>query len=207
MKEPDAAATDYLIAVEAAIFVVLIVRSETAASLLRGPFLIFFSATAVAALAGGTVHGFFSSGTSRARLALWRLTLVAVGVVAFAAWTIGAILLLPPAAARVVQMTAAIVAAAYIVIVAVVDDRFGIAMAHYLPPAIFLLIAFSASAVGDRRRSALEGVAGLVLTLAAAVVQLRRIALHPVWFNHNATYHVIQGVGLLLIYRAARALV
>ena len=205
MTEPDVAITDYLIALETTIFAALIFRSEPGSDF-RWPFVILFSATAAAALAGGTVHGFFSAQQSVAATALWRTTLLALGLAAYAAWTIGARLLLSEETARTVQIAAAGVAVCYAAIVVAVTDRFWVALVHYLPPVIFLLMAFAASAMREPRPSAISGVAGLVLTLAAAVVQLQRIAIHPVWFNHNATYHVIQAVGLLLIYKAARGL-
>jgi hypothetical protein len=197
MTEPDVAISDYLIAIETAAFAALIVRSGDG-SQFRWPFVIFFGATSAAALAGGTVHGFFSGSRSPLAIGLWRATLLALGVAAYATWTIGAKLLLSPDTACALQAGAAVVAAGYGVIVLAVSDRFWIAVAHYLPPAIFLLVAFAAAGMN------LEGVAGLVLTLAAAVVQMRRIAL--VWLTHNATYHVIQAVGLFLIYRAARGI-
>jgi hypothetical protein len=50
----------------------------------------------------------------------------------------------------------------------------------------------------------LYGVTGLALTFVAAAVQQLRIAIHPVYFNHNALYHVIQAGALLLIFVAAR---
>jgi hypothetical protein len=43
----------------------------------------------------------------------------------------------------------------------------------------------------------------MVLTLVAAVVQQRRIALHPAYFNHNALYHAIQAIALGMIYLGA----
>jgi hypothetical protein len=42
-----------------------------------------------------------------------------------------------------------------------------------------------------------------VLTFVAAAVQYTRVDPHPVYVNHNALYHVIQAVALLLIYRGA----
>jgi hypothetical protein len=43
--------------------------------------------------------------------------------------------------------------------------------------------------------------------LVAALVQRVGLAPHPVYFNHNALYHLLQGVALLLFYLAARRLV
>jgi hypothetical protein len=67
-----------------------------------------------------------------------------------------------------------------------------------------MLAAFAVSAVRTRSGSAFGGLLGMVLTLVAAVVQQRRIALHPTYFNHNALYHAIQAIALGLIYVGAR---
>jgi hypothetical protein len=207
MKEIDVALTDYLIAVEAAVFAWVIFHTSGISTSLRTPFVWFFAATAAAALAGGTVHGFFESPRSFASVALWRSTLLALGVVAFATWAIGARLMLSAETARYVEIAAALLAVAYAIVVLVVDDRFGVAIAHYLPPTLFLLFAFAwvASQRPDNRLSMLTGVAGLVLTFIAAFVQQRSVALHPAYFNHNATYHAMQAVALFLIFWAARS--
>lgn len=206
MTEPDVALTDYLLTIEAAVFAVLVFRSPGTASDLRLPFAVFFGATALSALTGGTVHGFFAGAASTPGVALWRATLVALGVVALAAWAIGARMMLSPDAAGTLQMAAAAIALLYAVVVAGFYDRFSIAIAHYLPPTVFMLIAF-AVAYRQGRPSTLAGSIGLVLTLVAAVVQQQKVAIHPTYFNHNALYHAIQAVGLFLIYWSARALI
>jgi len=191
MTEPDVALTDYLLALESAILALLVWKGEVPENL-QLPFTIFFGATALAAAAGGTVHGFFATGTSKLGVVLWRTTLVALGVTAFAAWMIGARMLLPEAPAYRVQVLAAITAAVYTVVVVAVYDRFWIAIVHYLPPTLFMLAAFVVAAFTSASLSAFSGLLGMVLTLVAAVVQQRKIALHPLYFNHNAFYHAIQ---------------
>jgi hypothetical protein len=205
MKEPAVALTDYFIAAEAALFAWSIAQSPDISSTARTPFIWFFLATAVAAGAGGTVHGFFAAGTLGS-VVLWRLTLLALGVVALMTWTIAARLILSGGSARFVEVAAAVVAAGYAIVILFVDDRFGVAIAHYLPPSLFLLVAFAwaASHRHDGRLWTLTGAAGMVLTFAAAFVQQRGIAVHPAYFNHNATYHAIQAVGLLMIFLGAR---
>ena len=37
-------------------------------------------------------------------------------------------------------------------------------------------------------------------------LQQLRVGIHPVYFNHNALYHAIQGIALVMIYMGARAL-
>lgn len=45
---------------------------------------------------------------------------------------------------------------------------------------------------------------GMVVSLAGAFVQARRIAPHPL-FNHNDLFHVLEMGALYLCYQAARA--
>jgi uncharacterized protein DUF6962 len=37
------------------------------------------------------------------------------------------------------------------------------------------------------------------------VLQQLRVGLHPVWFNHNALYHLLEGIGLAMLFVALRA--
>src|SRR6266700_3934420 len=41
---------------------------------------------------------------------------------------------------------------------------------------------------------------GLALSMLAALLQQARIAIHPVYFDHNALYHVVQALALVLLY-------
>jgi hypothetical protein len=46
----------------------------------------------------------------------------------------------------------------------------------------------------------------VALSFVAAAVQQTETSLHPLYFNHNALYHLIQAFALLLIFLAARGL-
>jgi hypothetical protein len=48
-------------------------------------------------------------------------------------------------------------------------------------------------------------VAGILVSFLAALVQQSGLALHPS-FNHNDLYHVVQMVGMVLLYRGASLL-
>lgn len=204
MTEPDVTLTDYGIALECAILAGLLHRRAAGRGDLRRFFVLFFAASGLGALAGGTVHGFFLHDDSLAAAALWRAALLALGVTAFAAWSIGARLLLAGTAARIVQALAALELAAYAVVVVVFDQRFLVAIVNYAPAVAFLALSFL---VAYRRQGGgplVAGLAGLLLTAAAAVVQRRGISLHPTLFNHNALYHVIQMIAFVLIFQAGR---
>ena len=101
-------------------------------------------------------------------------------------------------------MAAAFVLAVYIMVVVAVSDRFWVAIVHYLPPTLLMLAAFATAALRNQTRPAWAGLTGMVLTLIAAGVQQLQIALHPIYFNHNALYHAIQAIALWLIYVGAR---
>jgi hypothetical protein len=204
MTEPDVTLTDYGIALECAILAGLLYRRRAVQGDLRRLFVLFFASSALGALAGGTVHGFFLDDGSAAGAMLWRAALLALGVTAFAAWSIGARLALSSRTARIVQALAALNLAAYAVIVIAFDQRFLVAIANYAPAVAFLALSFFIAYRRDGGRPLVAGLAGLLLTAAAAVVQRRGIALHPTLFNHNALYHAIQMVAFVLIFQAGR---
>ncbi len=45
---------------------------------------------------------------------------------------------------------------------------------------------------------------GLALSVGAALLQQLEVALHPVYFDHNAVYHVVQACALVLLYLGFR---
>jgi uncharacterized protein DUF6962 len=206
MTEPDVALTDYGLAVECALFVALLGRQEGGDPRLRRPWQLFFGAGAVAALAGGTVHGFFLDPATVGARVLWPLALLAVGGSALAAWAIGARLLLAPAGARVLEALAAAAWLAYAAAVLAGRQAFAIALIAYLPATLFLLVALALRYRATRQPAGLAGLLGLGATLVGAAVQHGRLAVHPIYFNHNALYHVIQAGAFVLLYVAARRL-
>jgi hypothetical protein len=205
MTEPDVTLTDYALAVECAVFCVLAARWSLAAgdAILRRWWIVFFASIGVASLIGGTVHGFFLA-PGAANTALWRATLLCLGVTSLASWIIGARARLSPKAQALIQTLAIAALVAYAIIVVFVDDRFLVAIAMYVPATMFLLVIMVTLYARARSRPLALAVTGLVLTFVAAGIQQLRIAIHPVYFNHNALYHVVQGFALWLIYIGAK---
>lgn len=207
ISEPDVTFTDYGLAIECALFTYLIYRQRDPLQTLRNHFALFFGSVGAAALAGGTVHGFFLDGSTTGYAILWPATLIAIGVSAFAGWVIGTKLLFSPSAARNIWILAAAEFVAYCIVVLFINQTFMVAVINYLPAALFLSVALAIVYARLRQRPVLVGLAGMALTFVAAGVQQAGIALHPVYFNHNALYHLIQAVALLMIFWAARWLV
>ena len=206
LTEPAVTLTDYALAIECAVFVLLLMRRDASDRALRFWFVVFFASAGGASLLGGTVHGFFPDAASNGRRILWQATLLATLVTGLAAWNIGSILLLNPRGATIVRLLAIAQLIAFSFAVLLVRHEFFIAIIAYLPATLFLLIGLVA-AYRSRRLPALRwGMAGLGLTFLAAAVQRLNIALHPYYFDHNALYHVIQGTALWMIFRAARCI-
>ena len=81
------------------------------------------------------------------------------------------------------------------------------AIANYLPAAAFLGLGFVAHARRPNgKRAARHGLAGLGLTGIAAAVQARNVSIGPRWLDHNALYHVIQGVAIAEFHQSATRL-
>jgi hypothetical protein len=206
MTEPDVTLTDYAIAVECAVFCALILRLATSDVRLRRWWAVLFASIGVGAFLGGTSHG-FTVEPSPAHRVLWLLTMLALGVTAMAMWMAGARALLREPARTWVSRAAIAQLIGYAIVVLFVDSRFIVAIATYLPAAVFLLVVVILMYRRTRNRPLALTITGLLLTFVAAGVQQAGIAVHPVYFNHNALYHVIQGVALFLIFVGARWMV
>ncbi len=206
MTEPDVALTDYGVTLECAMLTGLLFRREPARRGLRNLFALLFASAGVAALAGGTVHGFFLRESALGAI-LWRIVLLAVGLTALAGWSIGGRLLFPERTARLVEVLAAVECAAYTFVVLAIDQSFWIAIANYAPSVFFVAFSFLVAYRRHGEGPLLAGLVGLLLMIAGAIVQRLRVPVHPAYFNHNALFHVIQMAAFLLVFVAGRHLV
>lgn len=203
MSEVVVGVTDYLLTLECAFFAGMLMRFEGGRQEPGRFFALFFLALAVASLSGGTYHVWFSNSDSLPADVLWTTTVVALGAVAFSAWSIGAGLLLPRPARDYVVKAAGVEFLGYSAYVVAIDDHFWVAIANYLPSVVFLGAAFAISYSRLSAQPILIGLLGLGVTVAAAAIQRFGLSLHPAYFNHNATYHLVQAIGLLMIFQAA----
>lgn len=202
MAEPAVTLTDYGLFLECAAFALLLSRLPL--NPLSPWFVLFFGSLGLAALFGGTVHGFFPGESSIGYKILWPGALIGLGLTALAGWGIAARMLFSSQMARRISGGTAFLFLIYTGVVLFVKQTFFVAVLHYLPAALFFLAAWVVLYRRSRSRSALLGAVGMALTFVAAGVQVGKVALHPVYFDHNTFYHVIQAVALFMIYRAAR---
>lgn len=205
MHEPGVAVTDYVLALVCAVLAVLLLREQTRSPWARAWAVVFFLALCVASIAGGTTHGFFPDEHSAGARVIWMITLYAIGVTALATWMLGARVLF-----RVVEWPFRAWAygqfALYLVITSLVTQEFWTTMLTYVPASLFLTVAVLVAFRRYHDANYLLMLVGLGLTFVAASVQRSKLAVDPVYFNHNAVYHVIQTLALLFLFMGCRRL-
>lgn len=199
----DVTLTDYFLAIECALFAYLLCRVNRLTSMLKTSLVVFFIMGSIASFAGGTWHGFFHDGGGVGGRVLWCCTMLAIGVSALSAWSVGACLALTPRLQLAVTSAAAIATLAYAFVVICVTDSFFAAIVVYLPALVFLTGAFVAIYVRLRSRELLYGIAGLLLMFVAAAIQWSEVGNDLLDLDHNALFHLVQGVALALFFKAA----
>jgi hypothetical protein len=203
IAEPMTMLTDYVLAGVTARLAWLLFRSREGRRA-RAFWTLAFAALALAALLGGTWHGFGPRLSEFALALVWKVTVLSVGVASFGMLAGSAAATTPPAAAKALLWIAAAKLALYgswmlfhsEYVYVIVDT--GLALA-----AVAALHGWSAMRAHDR--ASLWVLGGVGASLLAAGVQASGFAPHPD-FNHNDLYHVIQICAMLLFYAGARRL-
>jgi len=204
MTQLDVALTDYGLALECGIFLYLLTLVRRDLKSLRFWFLIFFLSIGLAALVGGTVHGFFEGSQLVGDRILWPITMIVIGVTSLAGIQIAATMYFAGKKAIQILWIGSTGFLVYCFIVLRITDNFLIAILGYLPALVFLSAVLLRSYLMTKGKAFLKGFIGTCTVLMASLVQQARISIHPHYFNHNALCHVLQGVGLFMIFTTAR---
>jgi hypothetical protein len=184
IHEPMTMATDYALAAVSAWFAFSLFRTQIFWALA-------FAAIALAALCGGTWHGFVQND------ALWKATVLSAGVASFGMVAGSAF--------------ATLSGAARYAVIGLALGKLGIYSAWMLRRDEFIFvvvdtgIAIAVVALLHLWRFNGWMLAGVAVSVVAALVQASGFKLHQ-HFNHNDLYHVIQIGAMLLLYRGARRL-
>jgi len=165
-----------------------------------------FAVTGLAALAGGSVHGFGILLPARLVHVLQMGTVMSIGL-GSACLLAGAVLaaVRPGPPRRVLLALCGLKLAAYLAWVAF-HPEFRYALYDSLPAAVLLLGFLVQRWIRGRSPAAAIGTLGLLLSIAGAALQYSTLGIHPVWFSHNDLYHVIQAGALWLLHVAGREL-
>jgi hypothetical protein len=185
IHEPMTTATDYLLAGVAAWLSVLLFSSAQRSVKLWG---LAFAALAMAALLGGTWHGFLKSD------ALWKATLLAAGGASFGMVAGSAVATLSGRARELLIGLASAKLLAYCLWMLRHDEFIYVVIDTGIALAVVMALHLW------KWNGPL--LAGVALSIVAALAQASGVALHE-HFNHNDLYHVIQLAALVLLYRGA----
>ena len=204
LSEPTTLVSNWVLAAVAVGLGVRLYRAGTGEGLrARRLWAAAFLAGAVAALAGGIVHGFAASLTPAAHTVLWKTVLVGVGIASslILAGTVRATL--TGAWRRALLAGAAGQLAVYLVLVSASNDV-RLAVWNGAVTIVVVLALALVTASHDSRRL---GWILLALGLSAAGLAAQRSGIAIALLNHNDVCHVIQTVALWPFYRAGLRLI
>jgi hypothetical protein len=155
-------------------------------------------------LTGGTVHGFFLNTSTFGFRILWPATLIALGVTAACAWVLTAFSLSKSVdTVKKWAFFAVTIFLIYSTVVLFYSQRFTVVIVNYVPAMVALLVVTIREYRRTRSTPFLFVIGGILVTLAAAAIQQAGLGVHPRYFNHNSTYHVVQAFGLLILFKGA----
>jgi len=158
-----------------------------------------FLSVGMGGLLGGLTHGIGPKLSDEFNQALWGLTLFFVGFTGILLGLSGLILVIGKEFHSTLFILAILFMLTYLMNVRQ-NSSFSTAVKFYLPMMIIALIGFSIGAFYFEKTGALFIVIGLLVSVAASVVQVMNISFHK-HFNHNDLFHVIQMLGMYLMYR------
>jgi Family of unknown function (DUF6962) len=174
-------------------------RPERSALERRGA--IIMVGLAGAALWGAIFHAFFPDHTATPMgFSVWMLVVLSILVVSVALLELALEVLatrLPP---TIRHGIVAIYALAFAIVVFFRDESFTSIVRFYGPALLLVLIAAVERLLRTRSTGWRLIAVGFTISIGAAVLQQAHVGLDPVYFNHNAVYHVLQGVALVLLY-------
>src|SRR5687767_3611736 len=147
IHEPDVTLTDYGLALEAMALAWLLQRAPASHRLLRISFVWFYVSIALAAILGGTHHGFLPVLDTLTAAMLWSAVLIAIGITAFTGWHIGALLIFSSSVAAWTSWLAGGELVLYSVVAILLQQSFALAIANYLAAVFYVILSSAIYAV------------------------------------------------------------
>ena len=142
LLEPDVTLTDFALAIECAVFIVILATTSHWGLPFQIAFIFFFASNSMASLFGGLVHGFYPDRYRGVGRFLWRASLLTIGASTIAIWAIGAWLLFSPKVSGYITLGATSAFLIYASFLIARMPPFSWAVIFYLPSVFFMLTAF-----------------------------------------------------------------
>jgi hypothetical protein len=200
IHDPDVVFTDLALAMLGA-YLAGRLWSQEGESRLRKAGALLMGALASAALWGAIFHAFFPEGTATLSGSLaWSPVVLSIVGAAAVMLDLSLRILLPRMAVGVHRVIVTVYAAGFAVVALLLDHSFTSIVYFYLPALLLLLLAAGERAIRSRSAGWSLIATGLLTSAGAAILQQMKLAVHPVYFDHNAVYHVVQSIAVLFLY-------
>lgn len=203
LHEAAVSISDFALGVLSALLAANLLSRATDMHRVRQWFVVQLGAVGLAALLGGVVHGFFPDTDSFWGGLAWRTTLISIGVAGLSAIMLAGFVIFRPVMLERVRLAALILFAIYSGLVLFQWQDFGMAVAFYLPTTVLLFLAFLLRWQRGHESFAAQGLLATALTFVAAAIQQFGMDINPKFLDHNVIYHVVQGIAVYFLYRAA----
>jgi hypothetical protein len=204
IHDPDVVFTDLGLAILAA-WLGWRLWARTGPGTLQRAGVVLLGGLASAAFWGAIFHAFFPADTTTLPgFIAWIPVALSILVVGATLLELSLRLLAPRLAPSVRGALVSIYAAGFAAVVLLVDESFASIVRFYVPPLLLFLIAAVRQAI--RGASTAWTLIALAFTVSAgaALLQQAEVSIHPVYFDHNAVYHVVQAVAVVLLYLGFR---
>lgn len=203
IHDPDVVFTDLGLGILGAWFAWRLATPERRGTLGLAP-AVLMAGLASAAFWGAVFHAFFPRGTGTwPGFIAWIPVSLSIVLATAALLELALRVLARGLSERTRGLLVAAYAAAFAAVVLLVDESFGSLVRFYAPALLVFLAAAAGRATRDRG-GWVPIALGLALSASAALLQQLRVALHPVYFDHNALYHLVQAAALVLLYAGFR---
>lgn len=206
ITEPTTTLTDYAIALEAFLFAgYLFWLGQTQQQISQRFWAVAFGCVALAALTGGTYHGFVLQFDTPTIWLLWQTIIYALSLASFCMLAATVISTLPRAWQRWWLLLAGLKTLAYLFLVGM-PNSFGYAIADYFS-AMMIVLVLQMRALVRGKNSIAAGwiISGILISGIAVGIQAAGITIAE-HFNQNDLYHVVQMLGLYAFYQGAKLL-
>ncbi len=172
---------------------------------LRRLLILLFISLGTASLFGALFHAFFpEKATTAGGFMTWMLVANSIGVTASVVWCINALLFRGTSFFKAMLPFAVIYMAIFAYAMLYINYQFKTIIFFYAPPMVILALASLLKFSRERVYAWIWLFVSVMLSFVAATIQYLQISIHPVYFNYNALYHVIQAISLAIIFLSFR---
>lgn len=201
IHDPDVVLTDLALAVLGA-WLAWRLANASAKGAMAASGVVILGALASAALWGAVFHAFFPAGTDTPPgFVAWIPVVLSIVAIGMALLVLAMRVAAPRLRARARLAAASVYGTAFAATALLVDLSYRTIVCFYTPVVVLILMVAAHQAWRTRSAGWTLIAVSFAISLLAAALQQGRVSLHPEHFDHNAVYHVLQGIALVLLYR------